>query len=108
MIREIDSAAMGQVGSILISDTDATSIPTGYVAVAIAVVEDTQFKAITWATGFQHTENVAAAKKEVDGTTQSNAITYPSGYTRYGRWTGTITLWKGVVEVYLAKVVTGA
>lgn len=103
MIRDIDNAALGQEGSILISDTDTVAIPTGYVAIAISFGEETQFKALTWASGFPHTENVAAAKKESDGTTQSNAITWPQGHTRYGRWTGNITLWKGVVDVYLAK-----
>lgn len=107
-LKTVDMVALGQVGSILISDTDATTIPAGYVAIAISVAEDAQFKALTWSTKTAHSENVAAAKKEVDGTTQSNAITWPTGYTRYGRWTGTITLWKGIVEVYLAKEISGA
>lgn len=104
MIRDIDNAALGQEGSIFITDIDAISIPAGFVAVAMTFYEDTQFKALTVATGFQHTQNTASTKKASDDISQSNCFTFPQGMTRLGRWVGTITLWKGVVEVYLAKV----
>ncbi len=101
MIKTGDMAALGQVGTIFVTATTAVTVPSGFVVIGILPYTDVKYHTLTPATGFQHTKNEDAAKKEAD-TDPNFAYPHPAGIVKLGRFSA-VRLHSGEAELYLAK-----
>ena len=112
-VVETGNLGFGQVGSIFLDASGASSPPTGLVFVAITFLEDTTFDSsggLVAEDENQYANTEAAAHDEADGSetaTQGSggtAIqvdnTFPQGATIFGRWTE-IDLTSGMLIAYI-------
>tara|TARA_R110002020_G_C16220943_1_gene767651 strand:+ start:51 stop:419 length:369 start_codon:yes stop_codon:yes gene_type:complete len=112
-VVETGNIGFGQVGSVFINGTAASSPPTDSVFVAITFLEDTTFNSTNGLKAEdedQYFNTDAAAHNESDGsetTTQgsggievASTDTFPQGATIFGRWTE-ILLATGAVVAYI-------
>ena len=90
-VQEAQNAAMGQAGAIV--ETSTTAI-TGKSIVAIQMIEDTIFSALTPS----DTVNGYGVGADYNGDTLAS-VTIPAGMTIYGHWTA-FTLSDGKVIAY--------
>ena len=96
-------ASFGQYGTIFVDTVGAVAPPTGYIIVAISMLDDTKFAALTVENGVAGTDNnfantVSAAhnsgtgsETELEGSggdTIANTNVFPKGFTLFGRYTG--------------------
>jgi len=103
MIRDIDNAALGQVGSVFVTANTAVTIPSGYVVIGISIYEDAKFHTLTPVSGYIHNRLEDAAKKEAD-TDPNLTYAHPAGSLKLGRYSA-VRLHSGCVELYLGKEV---
>ncbi|GJQ32470.1 MAG: hypothetical protein HBSAPP04_13090 [Ignavibacteriaceae bacterium] len=101
MIKTVDMAALGQVGTIFVTANTAVTVPSGFVVIGILPYEDVKYHTLTPATGFQHTKNEDAAKKESD-IDANLSYSHPAGILKLGRFSA-VRLHSGAAELYLAK-----
>ena len=112
-VVEAGNLGFGQVGSIFLDASGASSPPTGTVFIAITFLEDTVFDASGGLVAEDqdlYANTQAAAHNESDGsetTTQGSggaqidaSNTFPQGATIFGRWTE-IDLTSGTVIAYI-------
>ena len=112
-VVETGNLGFGQVGSIFLDASGASSPPTGLVFVAITFLEDTTFDSsggLVAEDENQYANTEAAAHNEADGSetaTQGSggtAIqvdnTFPQGATIFGRWTE-IDITAGMLIAYI-------
>jgi hypothetical protein len=112
-VVETGNLGFGQVGSIFLDASGASSPPTGLVFVAITFLEDTTFDSsggLVAEDENQYANTEAAAHDEADGSetaTQGSGgkqvdvnNTFPQGATIFGRWTE-IDLASGMVIAYI-------
>jgi hypothetical protein len=112
-VVETGNLGFGQVGSIFLDASGASSPPTGLVFVAITFLEDTTFDSsggLVAEDENQYANTEAAAHDEADGSetaTQGSGgkqvdvnNTFPQGATIFGRWTE-IDLTSGMLIAYI-------
>ena len=112
-VVETGNLGFGQVGSIFLDASGASSPPTGLVFIAITFLEDTTFDSsggLIAEDQNQYANTAAAAHDEADGSetaTQGSGgkqvdvnNTFPQGATIFGRWTE-IDLASGMVIAYI-------
>ena len=112
-VQESQNAGLGQVGSVFLDASGASSPPTGRAFVAITFLADTIFDAsggLVAENQNQYVNTQAAAHNESDGsetTTQGSgglqidaSNTFPKGASIYGRWTE-IDLTSGMLIAYI-------
>ena len=112
-VQESQNAGLGQVGSVFLDASGASSPPTGRAFVAITFLADTIFDAsggLVAENQNQYVNTQAAAHNESDGsetTTQGSgglqidaSNTFPKGVSIYGRWTE-IDLTSGMLIAYI-------
>ena len=112
-VQESQNAGLGQVGSVFLDASGASSPPTGRAFVAITFLADTIFDAsggLVAENQNQYVNTQAAAHNESDGsetTTQGSgglqidaSNTFPKGASIYGRWTE-IDLTSGMIIAYI-------
>ena len=112
-VVETGNLGFGQVGSIFLDASGASSPPTGLVFVAITFLEDTTFDSsggLVAEDENQYANTEAAAHDEADGSetaTQGSgglqvdaSNTFPQGATIFGRWTE-IDLTSGMLIAYI-------
>jgi len=97
------SYAFGQLGSLYLADTNGADAPTGKVFVAITVVEDCEFQALTAAndtgSGLEYIGSAAAYSSD-GGDVIPNDVSFQTGLTIYGRWSS-IDLASGRIIAYI-------
>jgi len=96
-VVESGNLALGQVGSVFSDGTSITSLTNG-VVVAITMLSDTTFTALT-PENSNYLE-VDSTGYESKGDTLSNADTFPQGVTIFGRWT-TVDVNSGSIVAYI-------
>mgnify|MGYP003139810348 CR=1 FL=1 len=101
----------GQLGSAYLADTTAFTPPSGLVVVAITIIDDIKFAALTPDTSGYTDGTTGAEGMAYFGTTtpvgrngtNADAVptsdVFPRGITIYGRWT-TVDLSQGAVILY--------
>jgi len=112
-VVETGNLGFGQVGSIFLDASGASSPPTGLVFVAITFLEDTTFDSsggLVAEDENQYANTEAAAHDEADGSetaTQGSGglqvdvnNTFPQGATIFGRWTE-IDITAGMLIAYI-------
>ena len=112
-VVETGNLGFGQVGSIFLDASGASSPPTGLVFVAITFLEDTTFDSsggLVAEDENQYANTEAAAHDEADGSetaTQGSGglqvdvnNTFPQGSTIFGRWTE-IDITAGMLIAYI-------
>jgi hypothetical protein len=112
-VVETGNLGFGQVGSIFLDASGASSPPTGLVFIAITFLEDSTFDSsggLIAEDQNQYANTAAAAHDEADGSetaTQGSGgkqvdvnNTFPQGATIFGRWTE-IDLASGMVIAYI-------
>jgi hypothetical protein len=112
-VVETGNLGFGQVGSIFLDASGASSPPTGLVFVAITFLEDTTFDSsggLVAEDENQYANTEAAAHNEADGSetaTQGSGglqvdvnNTFPQGATIFGRWTE-IDITAGMLIAYI-------
>mgnify|MGYP003154268595 CR=1 FL=1 len=112
-VLEASNLGFGQVGSIFLDASGASSPPTGTVFIAITFLEDSIFDAsggLVAEDEDQYANTEAAAHDESDAsetTTQGSgglqvdaSNTFPQGATIFGRWTE-IDLTSGMLIAYI-------
>ena len=112
-VVETGNLGFGQVGSIFLDASGASSPPTGLVFVAITFLEDTTFDSsggLVAEDENQYANTEAAAHNEADGSetaTQGSGglqvdvnNTFPQGSTIFGRWTE-IDITAGMLIAYI-------
>ena len=112
-VVETGNLGFGQVGSIFLDASGASSPPTGTVFVAITFLDDTTLDSsggLVAEDANQYANTQAAAHNESDGsetTTQGSgglqidvSNTFPAGVTIFGRWTE-IDLDSGMIIAYI-------
>ena len=112
-VVETGNLGFGQVGSIFLDASGASSPPTGLVFVAITFLEDTTFDSsggLVAEDENQYANTEAAAHDEADGSetaTQGSGgkqvdvnNTFPQGATIFGRWTE-IDITTGMLIAYI-------
>ena len=112
-VVEAGNLGFGQVGSIFLDASGASSPPTGLVFVAITFLEDTTFDSsggLVAEDENQYANTEAAAHDEADGSetaTQGSGglqvdvnNTFPQGATIFGRWTE-IDITAGMLIAYI-------
>jgi hypothetical protein len=112
-VVEAGNLGFGQVGSIFLDASGASSPPTGTVFIAITFLEDTTLDSsggLVAEDEDQYANTEAAAHNESDGaetTTQGSgglqidvSNTFPQGATIFGRWTE-IDITSGMLVAYI-------
>ena len=112
-VVEAGNLGFGQVGSIFLDASGASSPPTGTVFIAITFLEDTTLDSsggLVAEDEDQYANTEAAAHNESDGaetTTQGSgglqidvSNTFPQGATIFGRWTE-IDITSGMLIAYI-------
>ena len=112
-VVEAGNLGFGEVGSIFLDASGASSPPTGLVFVAITFLEDTTFDSsggLVAEDENQYANTEAAAHDEADGSetaTQGSGglqvdvnNTFPQGATIFGRWTE-IDITVGMLIAYI-------
>ena len=101
----------GQVGSAYLADTALFTPPNGLVVVAITIIDDVKFAALTPDTSYYTDGTTGAEGVAFFGTTSpvgrngtnADAVpvndVFPRGITIYGRWT-TVDLSQGSIILY--------
>lgn len=101
--EECQNIALGQCGSVFISDTTENTAPNGLFYIAITVVNDCKFETLTQADNTVcFGDGGTASDAGPPGDLVANTIAFPSGLTIFGRWT-TIDLAQGKVIAYLGQ-----
>tara|TARA_R100000900_G_scaffold76895_2_gene60927 strand:- start:292 stop:636 length:345 start_codon:yes stop_codon:yes gene_type:complete len=84
-VVEAQNVALGQTGAAFTDTTDLYTPPSGSVIVAITMLTDVEFAALTpESTSFHY--GTTAAAPGTNGATVANSDTFPKGVTIYGRW----------------------
>jgi hypothetical protein len=100
--QEASNTGLGQVGSIFVDDTSATT-PSGGKFIAITVIEEATFTTLTPEDG-QGIAYIGTGAASSSAATGSNAIdstnSFTAGTTIFGRWS-TFTLAGGAVVAYI-------
>ena len=96
-VQEVDNASLGQGGSIYCDGTSTTA-PTGSAFVAITVVSDAKFSALTKETAFACPG--LSAVSSIGGDEIVAGDEFPAGVTIYGRWT-TVNVSAGAIVAYI-------
>ena len=112
-VIEGQNVSLGQIGSVFLDASGASSPPTGHVFIAITFIDDSIFDASGGliaedSAKFVNTE--AAAHNNADGSETAiegsgglqidASNTFPAGITIYGRWTE-IDLTSGMLIAYI-------
>ena len=88
-VQEAQNATMGQAGSVFVKaasgNMDLSSNADGIVVVAIQIVEDAVFSALTAQDSDRCVGSATSTIYDADSSVSS--ITFPAGMTIYGRWT---------------------
>ena len=96
--------SFGQLGSLYLADTELATPPAGKVFVAITVVDDCKFQALTAASDAAGSGSeyigTTAAYSTAGGDAITNADVFQAGLTIYGRWTG-VDLAEGKIIAYI-------
>ena len=100
--QESANIGLGQVGSIFVDDTSATT-PSGGNFIALTVIADATFTTLTPEDGAGGL-HISTGSASTSGATGGNAIdssnTFTGGTTVFGRWS-TFTLAGGAVVAYI-------
>ena len=100
--QESANIGLGQVGSIFVDDTSATT-PSGGKFIAITVIADVTFTTLTPEDG-AGVLHISTGSASTSGATGGNAIdssnTFTAGTTIFGRWSS-ITLSEGTIVAYI-------
>ena len=96
--------SFGQLGSLYLADTNLAQAPTGKVFVAITVVDDCEFQALTAASDAAGSGSeyigTTAAYSSAGGDAIPNDAVFQAGLTIYGRWTS-VDLASGRIIAYI-------
>ena len=101
-VQEAQNIQLGQCKSAFLDDTDIYNCNTGEVVVAVQVIQDAKFQALTE----EHPESCVGSTESDNsgnsGDAVPNSTLFLAGLTIYGRWTN-VDLVSGVVILYIAS-----
>ena len=101
-VQESQNIQLGQCKSAWIDDTDIYNCNSGEVVIAIQVIQDAKFAALTEEVPQSCIGSTESDNSGNSGDAVSNATLVPAGIALYGRWTN-VDLVSGVVALYIAS-----
>ena len=96
-VQESQNLGFGQAGSTYSEGTSITGMANGVVVVAITMLTDTKFSALTPENG-NYLEEAGKGFQDL-GDTLADTVAFPKGITIYGRWT-TVDVNTGSIVAY--------
>ena len=101
-VQEAHNTALGQLGSVFISDTNASTPNNDLAYVAVTIIEDATFTGLVPEDGvsIDFLSTTTASTAGANGNAITSSTTFSAGTTLYGRWSS-ITLAGGAVIAYV-------
>ena len=101
-VQEAQNIQLGQCTSAFLDDTDIYNCSGATRVVAIQIIQDAKFEALTEEDGASCVGSTEGSNEGGSGDAVPNTTAFVAGLTLYGRWTN-VDLASGVVILYIAS-----